>query len=323
MELKNTNAINKTRKKALNICANIFRWIFLISFSYILLYPIIFMVANAVKTQSDVMNPAVNWISHSPTLYSFKLAFEGMQYPKALRNTLIFSVASALIQVFTCAFYSYGISRFKMRINGLLTFFLILIILVPDIVLIMPRISNFRHLDFLGVLGLFGKAVGKELRPNVTDSIWCFYLPAIFGVGLKSGILMYIYIQFFKGLPVELEEAAWLDGAGPFKTFFKIILPSSGVVILTVTVFSVVWHWNDWLLPTMYTTNNFTLSSQLYAIETVIDIWARDSGTTINSTLSYGVSLCACILFIIPPIVMYLLIQRKFIKSIDRVGIVG
>ena len=323
MNFKNPNTLNKASKKAYGTLVSIFRIIFLISFSYILLYPIIFMISNSVKTQADIMNPAVRWISHSPSLYSFKLAFDGMQYTKALKNTLVFSIASSLIQVFTCAFYSYGISRFKMRINGLLTFFLVLIILVPDIVLIMPRISNFRHLDFLGILNLVGKAVGKEIRPNVTDSIWCFYLPAIFGVGLKSGILMYIYIQFFKGLPVELEEAAWLDGAGPFRTFFSIIIPSSGVVILTVTVFSVVWHWNDWLLPTMYTTNNFTLSSQLYSVETVVSLWARDNGIAVNSTLNYGVSLCACILFIIPPIVMYLLIQRKFIKSIDRVGIVG
>lgn len=319
----NQNTLNRTTKHTMRVLAAIFRIIFLIAFSYILLYPVIFMIANAIKTQPDVMNPAVKWISHSPSAYSFKLAFSGMQYPKALKNTLVFSIASALIQVFTCAFYSYGISRFKMKINGLLTFFLILIILVPDIVLIMPRITNFRHMDFLGILGLLGKLLGSEIRPNVTDTLWCFYLPAIFGVGLKSGILMYIYIQFFKGLPTELEEAAWLDGAGPFKTFFTIIIPSSGVVILTVTVFSVVWHWNDWLLPTMYTTNNFTLSSQLYNIETVVDIWARGSDVAINPTLNYGVPLCACILFIIPPLVMYLFIQRKFIQSIDRVGIVG
>ena len=104
MDINNKISLNRTKKKALRLCADIFRWIFLISFSYILLYPIIFMVANAVKTQSDVMNPAVNWISHSPSLYSFKLAFEGMQYMKALKNTMIFSVASALIQVFTCPY---------------------------------------------------------------------------------------------------------------------------------------------------------------------------------------------------------------------------
>ena len=319
----NQNTLNKANKHIVKLSVIIFRIIFLVAFSYILLYPVIFMCTNAIKTQADVMNPAVKWISHSPSLYSFKLAFQGMQFPTALKNTLIFSIVSALIQVFTCAFYSYGISRFKLKINGLLTFFLILIILVPDIVLIMPRITNFRHLDFLGILDLLGRLIGRDIRPNVTDTLWCFYLPAIFGVGLKSGILMYIYIQFFKGLPVELEEAAWLDGAGPFKTFFTIILPSSGVVILTVTVFSVVWHWNDWLLPTMYTTNNFTLSSQLYNIETVVSIWARGNGVTVDSTLSYGVSLCACILFIILPLVMYLFIQRKFIQSIDRVGIVG
>ena len=62
---------------------------------------------------------------------------------------------------------------------------------------------------------------------------------------LKGGLFIYIFTQFFKGLPKELEEAAWIDGAGLFQTYTRIALPSSGVVIMTVTVFSIIWHWND------------------------------------------------------------------------------
>ena len=323
MRLNCINEKQKLLKGANAAVISVARAIFLIAFAFILIYPVLFMLCNAVKTQADVMNPAVTWLPHSPSLYSFKMAFLGMEYPRALLNTLKYSVVSALIEVAACAFYAYGISRFKLPINGLLMFFLILIIIVPDVVLVIPRIVNFRHMDFLGILGLLEKLTGKTLRPNLTDTVWTFYLPSIFGVGLKSGILIYIYMQFFKGLPKELEEAAWIDGAGPFRTFIQIIIPSCGVVILTVTIFSVVWHWNDWLLPTMYTSNNATLSSQLYDINMVVSRWARAQNITLNEELKYGIPLAACILFILPPVTMYLVLQRKFIQSIDRVGIVG
>lgn len=323
--MKKSSGNGKVRliKRTSSALTAVARAIFLIAFSFILLYPVLFMICNSVKTQADVMNPAVTWLPHSPSFYSFKLAFQGMEYPRALINTLKYSVVSALIEVVACAFYAYGISRFKLTINGLLMFFLVLIIIVPDVVLIIPRIVNFRHMDFLGILGLLERFTGKTLRPNLTDTVWTFYLPSVFGVGLKSGILIYIYMQFFKGLPKELEEAAWIDGAGPFRTFVQIILPSCGVVILTVTIFSVVWHWNDWLLPTMYTSDNATLSSQLYDINDVVARWARAQNIVLNDELKYGIPLAACILFILPPVTMYLILQRKFIQSIDRVGIVG
>ena len=142
-------------------------------------------------------------------------------------------------------------------------------------------------------------------------------------MGLKGGLFIFIYMQFFKGLPGELEEAAWIDGAGPVRTFVRIILPSSGVALLTVTIFSVVWHWNDWLYATMYTVNNRTLAAVLYNIDQVIIQWRNASGQEMNSELSYGIPLAACLLYITPPVVMYLFLQKKFIQSIDRVGIVG
>lgn len=309
------------RKWAVSIC----RVLFLVAFSYILIYPVIFMVANSVKTQADVMNPAVKWLSRGPTLYSFELAFRGMEYPKALWYTIKYEVFSAVIEVASCAVCAYGLARFKFKLKPVLMFFLVLTILVPDVVLLIPKIQNFRYMDFLGILGLISKLVGTNIRPNLTDTIWTFYLPSMFGVGLKGGLLIYVYMQFFKGLPRELEEAAWIDGAGPFKTFLSVIIPSSGVVILTVFVFAVVWHWNDWLLATMYTSENWTLASEISDISQVINRWlmANNLNLKTNPQLRYGTPLAACLLFIAPPTIMYLFLQRKFIQSIDRVGIVG
>ena len=125
-------------------------------------------------------------------------------------------------------------------------------------------------------------------------------------------------MQFFKGLPKELEEAAWIDGAGPYKTFLSIALPSSSVVIFTVLVFSVIWHWNDYSYAVMYVNENFTTAVKLSDIVTTLQGMGY-----YNSDVANGIILAACFIFIFPVLLLYIAVQNKFIKSIDRVGITG
>ena len=158
------------------------------------------------------------------------------------------------------------------------------------------------------------------LRPNILNTNLTFYLPSLFGVGLRSGILIYIYIKFFSGLPKELEEAAWIDGAGPFKTFIRIAIPSSTVVILVVIVFSMIWHYNDYYLSVMFFNNDYPLAVQLANIKQTLTTsqWNSLSSATKNSIM-----MAACLIFIIPMLVFYLCVQHKFVQSIDRIGITG
>jgi multiple sugar transport system permease protein len=172
------------------------------------------------------------------------------------------------------------------------------------------------------LLGLIDSLTGIDIRPNVLNSVWTFYLPALFGVGIRSGIIIYIYIQFFKGLPKELEEAAWIDGAGPFKTYLRIALPSSGVVITTVTVFSLIWHWNDYSLSSMYLYfDSWPLAVKLNNITTpeAMGTLRLDS----SDPMRIAIMMAGCLMFILPILIVYLILQKKFVKSIDRVGITG
>lgn len=309
-------------KKSRSIFVTVLRAVFLIAFSYILIYPLIYMLTNALKSVSDYADPTVVWVPKYLTFSNFDKALMVMDYFKSLLNTVAYEVVAAIIEVFTCAIYAYGLSRYKMRFKSIMVALLFITILVPDIMLIIPRMMTFKQLDFLGVLGLFNKLTNIDLRPNIVDTPLAFYLPSLFGVGLKGGLIMFIYMQFYKGLPNELEEAAWIDGAGPLKTYFKIILPSSGVVILTNFIFSFIWHWNDFLLAIMYTYKNRPLAVVINDIKQYIYLRLLqvdyDSGIA-----TYGIPLAACILFILPPLVIYMVLQRKFIQSIDRIGIVG
>ena len=140
-------------------------------------------------------------------------------------------------------------------------------------------------------------------------------------MGLRSGIMIFIYIQFFSGFPKELEEAAWIDGAGPVKTFLKIAIPSSGVVITTVSILSIIWHWNDYYLAVMLMNSQkaMPLAVKLSNIsEQVSSLYAVFGGFKVTATQA-----ASCVLFVLPMLIMYVFLQRKFVKSIDRVGITG
>lgn len=295
--------------------------IFMAAFTYILLYPVIYMLSNALKTSVDYIDPTVQWVPKGFTLQNFKDAFVAMNYGESLLNTFVFEIISALLSVFFCAIYAYGLSRFNFKFKKVLIFVLIVIIMVPDVMVLIPRVENFRRLDFLGILGLFNKLTGIDLRPNILGTALPFYLPSIFGVGLKGGIFIYIYMQFFKSLPGELEEAAWIDGAGPLRTYLQIIIPSSTTVFMTVLVFSLVWHWNDFYLALLYTNNNQTMAVILNDIRQHIFLAFGEANGA--SPLIFGVPPAACLLYIAPIILIYMFLQRYFVESIDRVGIVG
>lgn len=315
----------RRRRQAVNrakhIAFSIFRLIILLSIGYIILYPLLYMVVTSLRTTESYLDPGRIWIPPEISLEHFKVAYESMDFGSALKSTLLLEITSALIQVASCCVVAYGFARFEFKFKKLLTGILFLTILVPAPMIVIPLVVNFSKMDVLGVLGLFNALTGIDLRGNLMGTPLTFYLPSLFAIGLRSGILIYIYIQFFKGLPRELEEASWIDGAGPFKTFLRIAVPSSGVVILTVTVFSIIWHWNDYYLAVMYMQRDYPLAVSLSRLTEVLTTKGYYITTTMPETMGY--LLAGCVLFVTPMLVLYLILQRWFIESIDRVGITG
>lgn len=312
-----TSDLRPFRQRMTKIFVSLLRLFFLVSVSYIILFPLLFMISNAFKPRSELLDPSIVWVPKVFTLDNIRTAITVMDFPHALLKTLLVNIISAFIEVFSCAVVAYGFARFQFPAKRFLFALVILTIVVPPQMIIVPSYLNFRQMDVFGVLQLVSNLLGKELRPNLLDTPLTFYLPSLFGVGLRSGLFIYIYRQFFKGLPNELEEAAWIDGAGPLRTFLRIVLPSSGVAILTVTIFSLVWHWNDYHLSVMYFNDNFSLAVVLSQLES--ELHAAGLSTDVNVC----VRMAGCLLFVLPVLVVYLFLQKYFIKSIDRVGIVG
>lgn len=315
----NSIKIKKTKSHLSLVMATLFRVIFILTFCYVLLYPLIFIIIGMFKSPSDFSDPTVTWVPKSVTFLSIQRALEALNFSESLINTIVYEIVASFIEICSCAVAAYGLARFDFPYKKILTFFMFLTILIPVQMTLIPTLINYKSLDFMGILGLVNNLTGVDLRVSILDTGFSFWLPSLFAVGLRGGLLIFIYMQFFKGLPKELEEAAWIDGANPVKTFLRIIIPSSGVVIMTVSLFAFVWHWNDYYLALMYTSSNKTLSVMMARIFTQLEL----QGFYDSSPEATGAALAACFLVIVIPLVIYMIVQRWFVQSIDRVGIVG
>ncbi len=317
--LKLQQVFNK--KTLIGGMVSIFRWIFLLSVGYIILYPLFAMIAFSIMNKNDIVDTSVTWISKAPSFEGYKMAWKILEYPRSFMNTVVVHGVSAVLEIFSCAIAAYGFSRFEFKGKNLLFGLVLLTAIVPVQILVIPLYINYSYFDVLGILKLFYNITGMEpVYLDLTGTPFTFWLPSLFGVGLRSGIFIFIYRQFFLGLPKELEEASWIDGCGPLKTFLKIVIPSSGVVFLTVTIFSIIWHWNEYYQSVIFFNSDMPLSVKLAGIRSAA---YSMEGSGYSELMAGPVISSGCLLFIAPMLIMFLVLQKKFIQSIDRVGIVG
>ncbi|MDR1670093.1 MAG: carbohydrate ABC transporter permease [Oscillospiraceae bacterium] len=282
---------------------------------YILVYPLIYIFTTAVKSPADMLDMTTVWIAKSPTLQNFADAWGYIDYPGALSSTLTIAVGVTALNLAACSTIGYGFARFRFRERGLLFALVVFTLIVPPQVIILPQFILYRNFDVLGIIKLM---LGGTL--NLKSTYAPFLLPAIFGQGLKSGLFIYIFRQFYRGMPVELEEAGYIDGCGTVRTYLRIMLPNAIPAFITVGLLSFVWHWNDVFGQAQYL-DEFrpTLSMKLVGIVGYI------TKSSVVSDLSYvtPTKYAGVALVILPLIAVYLIGQRFFVQSIERSGIVG
>ena len=179
------------------------RYVFLIAFSYTLLYPFIYIIVNSLKGAVDYYDPAVVWIPKQITFSNFELAIKTMDFWNAIVSTFLNEIVAAFLEIASCAVAAYGLARFNFKGKFIFKIMMILSILVPTVMIIIPSYVNFRYMDFMGILKLIGSLFNTEIRPSIINTPFVFWLPSLLGVGLKGGLFIYIYSQFFKGLPKE------------------------------------------------------------------------------------------------------------------------
>lgn len=295
------------------------RAILMLGLSFIILYPMLYMLSMSLRPVDQMADPAVVWVPMSVTLDNFKRAVDYLSFESTLPYTAIVTLASTVLQMASAALAGYGMSRTKFKGQKILFVLLLLTIIVPPQNIVVALYRQYRNFNFFG-LGYLAAPFngGLPFTVSLIDSPFSMILPAMFASGIRSGLVIYIYMQFFKGLPKELEDAAYVDGCGSFKTFCYIIIPNMAAVLLTVFVFSIVWYWTDFYYASMFSPR-FALSTVLSSIGSQISF---DSQTS-NPFESMAVTQAGCLLFILPLLIVYLFLQRHFVQSIDKTGLTG
>ena len=298
---------HKITRNAQNVVFSLFRTSIMLGICFVILSPLFGVVSNTFKSQSDVYNPLVYLIPETFTLDNVRNAFQTMNYISTLTTTLGYTLGITLIQVFIMGIVGYGFARFRIPGQGVLFALVILTIVLPIQTYMVPMFMQFRYFNFFGA------------EINLINTYVPIVLLTATGMGLRSGLYIYIFRQFFRGLPKEIEEAAFIDGAGAFKTYFMVMLPNAKPAIVTVIMFSFVWQYNDTFYAALFMSNMDFLATRLTSLSFayIAGGGSRDPGF-VQLVVNAGI-----VLMVFPILAMYSGLQRFFIEGVERSGIVG
>ncbi len=327
VEFDRTPLIQRLRAKFLNfytlkrVLWYLFRLLLLIGVSYIILFPFFSKISSSFMSESDFVDVTVRLVPKNPTLDTYKAIITENNYFKAFGNTLVLSLVCGILQTFVCCLIGYGFAKFKFKGSNLLFFVVIFTMVVPHTTLRLSMFMKFKDFDILGIMTLLNK-IGLIPKPGLQllNTNWPLWILSATGLAYKNGLFIFLMRQFYRGIPDELEESAYLDGSGVFKTFFSIIIPNSVTMMVTVFMFSFCWQWTD----TFYTNVFYTQTGALL-LSKIVKVPASLSEMSSASSGLYTAAIrntCG-LLIIFPLILLYLVGQKYIVQGIERSGITG
>ena len=299
----------RIKNKIREVILGTFTAIILIGISYTILAPIIGLIATSFMSMSDMFNPLVFLLPENGiSLDNYRNAIRFMPFWTTLWRTLAYSLGMGVLHVFIASLVGYGFARFRFYGNKLLFGLVLLTFIIPPETYLVPLWFRF---TFFGPTDI-----------NLIGSYWSMIILTLTGMGLRSGLFIYIFRQFFMGVPKELSEAAFIDGCGHIRTYALIMLPNAKPAIVTVMMFALVWHYGD----TFYSSVLLRNPSFLHvALGQVVGNYMRHHNLSADMDILRAqlVFFPAVVLVIAPIMVIYAIMQRKFIEGIERSGIVG
>lgn len=321
----------QVKRHAPGILYGIFRYAFIIGMAYVLLYPVLIMLTRAIRPAEDMTNPSVVWIPSGITWQNMQWAWQMLEYPFTTLFTSRIVLISTLLSLVSCSMAGYALARYRMKLGGLCMGLAILTIVVPMQTYIIPLFTSMRYFSPLSISTAIHWALNllpfvdfplDSITLNLTNTEWSYYVTAALASGLRSGLFIVVFMNFFKGMPKELEDAARVDGCSEARTFVQVMIPNAGAPFLVVTLFSIVWYWNDYYFAQMMMSGRTMLSTKISVVKRIVSqiTYIPKSESGLGETV---VVFAAAMLFIIPPLVLYLYLQKYFVQSIERTGIVG
>lgn len=300
------------------------RTLLIFGLGFVIVYPMLEMISKSFMPISQYSDLSVIWIPKSFTLDNIKNALSYLDFWAALGNTLILCLGCGVLQIIVCSLTGYGFARFRFRLREPLFLMVILTIVIPTQVIFLPSFVQYRFFDFFGVSRVLGWITGRsytDFAANLIDTRWSFFVPSFFGVGIRSGIFIYLFRQAFRNIPRELEEAAKIDGCGNLRIYLRVMLPNVKSSILTVFLFSLVWHWNEYTLTKTFFPQNYQPLASMLKI--AVDRMFNELATRTDINFQMGVTYAGALLFILPVLLIYIFTQRWFVEGVESSGIKG
>jgi len=258
--------------------------------SLLFISPLLYMLATSFKTTADAASPVPQWIPADPSLQAYEtvLNTDGTPVVRWLVNSFASATLQTLLILVTASMAAYALARIEFRGRGVVFAIIIATLFVPPVILLIP--------NYL-IVGRLG---------------WLDTLLAVVVPGAAGAFGVFFLRQFFLGLPKELEEAAFLDGATRWRTFRSIVLPLSKPALVTLALLSFLTNWNDFLWPVyvLFSPENQTLPAGLSTLQNA-------------NAVRYDLLMAGAVIASAPVLLLYVLAQRYIVEGVGRAGLKG
>ncbi len=266
---------------------------FVIALAMLVFYPVLWLIASSLKSHSEIFTNAHSLIPSQLRLDNYVEGWQGfgrVTFTTFFTNSFIIATISTIGQVASSALVAYGFARINFLGKKVLFGCMIMTMLLPAQVLMIPQYLLFNQLGWV-----------NTWNPLI--------IPSFFGVPF----FIFLIMQFIRGIPMELDESAKIDGCGAFGIFFRILLPNITPALITATIFSFYWKWEDFLGPLIY-----LQTTKLYPVSLALRLFSDPAAVT-----NWGAMFAMSVASLIPVFVLFVFFQKYLVEGISTTGLKG
>lgn len=278
-----------TRKRVKQIGREVLAHAALIPIAFIFLLPFLWMLSTSLKTDEQLYAYPPVWIPNPFNWANYPNTVTYVPFFVYLRNTMTIAIVATIGELLSCSLVAYSLSRIPWAGRNILFIATVATLMIPFQVTLIPLFLVFKNLGWVG-----------DFRPLI--------VPHFFG----SALYIFLLRQFFMTIPMELSEAARIDGASEFRIYWAIILPLAKAALATVAIFEFIARWRDYLGPLIYISDE-----KLYTLSLGLHRYSSQYGR------EWGLLMAASVLITLPIILLFFFLQKTFVQGVALTGIKG
>ena len=306
------------KRRAGQVTVSVVRALLMFGLCFMIIQPLITRFSVSLMAAEDIYDSTIRLLPRHVTLDNYRIVAELTSMPNSMINTAWISLVMSICQIISTTLVAYGFARYEFPLKKFWFACVVMLIIIPPQTIQTALFMSFTHFD---IFGIFQATTGSDI--NLRSSLIPYTIMCLTCMGLKDGLYIYMLRQYFKSVPVSLEEAAYVDGCGTMHTFLKIMLPDAVPTIASCFLFSFVWQWTD-----LFYTRNFISGYKIYSRELsnitsiMSKYFARNATENVTVPLGRQMQLIGIGVFIccVPLIILYAFTQKTFVQSLVMTG---